>query len=241
MHWTIYYITLLKHYIIFFFIEPGSLKGLWDEKLGRLRIHRKTFVHFFRRWRHSKPHTCNMAVKGIWNGTILCNISSSARKNTSASRLESSWALFRCNFRTRDRSAHSPPRLCRWDPLPGDGGDSKGDNLILLVYSHNLWVRATTWICWFHWRTWSEGIHCHLFGICVDPWTFVLSVTQTAPPDALMVCTPDVLNIQQCVTHIMYLIFNKNKYDFDHRPLAQRKHDHYDHHPHQQEHHYGHV
>ena len=104
--------------------------------------------------------------------------------------LESSWALFRCNFRTRDRSAHSPPRLCRWGPLPGDGDDSKGDDLILLVYSHNLWVRSTTWICWFHWRTWSEGIHCHLFGICVDPRTFVLSVTQTAPPGALLFCTP---------------------------------------------------
>ena len=183
----------------FFFIEPGSLKGLWDEKLGRLRIHRKTFVHFFRRWRHSKPHTCNGSERNMkWH--YLVQYFLFCKKNTSASRLESSWALFRCNFRTRDRSAHSPPRLCRWDPLPGDGDDSKGDNLILLlVYFHNLWVRATTWICWFHWRTWSEGIHCHLFGICVDPRTFVLSVTQTAPPGALLVCTPDVFNISSNV------------------------------------------
>ena len=135
-------------------------------------------------------------IPAIWQWkeyemALSCAIFLLLQKNTSASRLESSWALFRCNFRTRDRSAHSPPRLCRWGPLPGDGDDSKGDNLILLlVYFHNMWVRATTWICWFHWRTWSEGIHCHLFGICVDPRTFVLSVTQTAPPGALLFCTP---------------------------------------------------
>ena len=39
-----------------FWIGPGNLKGLGDEKLGRQRIRRKTSDHFGMR-HHSRPHT----------------------------------------------------------------------------------------------------------------------------------------------------------------------------------------
>ena len=94
-------------------------------------------------------------------------------------RLRSSWVGSRCNSHTRDHSARSPPILCRWGGQPDEDSD-------FCKRCQGQWVAA----CKVRLGPCLES--GHLFGVDVDPGAFILSVTETAPPGALLVYTPKI-------------------------------------------------